>query len=165
MTGKIKKFNQIFESLSKKIFKFIYFKLSDYEKAEELTSTVFVKLWQSIEKNTEIENDKALAFKIASNLVIDEYRKKKEKVVNLESVNETLASSEDDFVTKIGSVDELKELYNKINLLSDNYKEIITLHYLNDLSVTEIAEILNKSETNIRVLLHRAIKELKNKYE
>lgn len=165
MKGKINQFNKCFDSYSKQIFKYIYFKISDYEKAEELTSSTFVKLWANLSKDIEVSNVKALLYKIANNLVIDEYRKRKEKSVDIESVPESLLFTDDDFIEKISKNDELNELYIKINILNDNYKELLTLHYLNDLSVPEIAEILNKSETNVRVSLHRAIKELKNKYE
>ena len=46
--------------------------------------------------------------------------------------------------------------------LKGDYQEIIIWRYLDDLSISEIAGILNKQEGAVRVMLHRALKDLKN---
>jgi len=45
--------------------------------------------------------------------------------------------------------------------LSDDYREVINLHYLDDLSIKETAQILNRPEGTVRVMIHRALKELR----
>ena len=46
--------------------------------------------------------------------------------------------------------------------LKDEYREVIILRYVNELSISEIAEILNKRKGNTRVLIYRATKALKD---
>jgi len=46
-------------------------------------------------------------------------------------------------------------------LLKEEYREIIILRYIEDLSITEIAKIIDKTNGNVRTLTHRALNELK----
>jgi len=45
--------------------------------------------------------------------------------------------------------------------LKDEYSEVLLLKYVNELSIVEIAKIMDKSKGNIRVLIYRAVKALK----
>ena len=47
-------------------------------------------------------------------------------------------------------------MYYAINKLDSPYKEIVQLHIYDDMSLKEIAGILNKSESYARVMFHRA---------
>ena len=46
--------------------------------------------------------------------------------------------------------------------LPDDQRELILMKYVQDLSVKEIAQVLEKSRGAVRVALHRAVKKLKN---
>ena len=46
--------------------------------------------------------------------------------------------------------------------IKNEYREIVIMRYVNELSLDEIAEITGKKKMNVRVLLHRAIKALKD---
>ena len=45
--------------------------------------------------------------------------------------------------------------------LKDEYNEVLLLKYVNELSISEIAEIMDKSKGNVRVLIYRAVNALK----
>src|SRR3989344_6754531 len=83
-----KTFLDTYNTYSDQIFRFVFFKLNDREKAKDFTQEVFMKTWLYISKNGLVENDKAFLYKIANNLVIDEYRKKGR--VNVKSLDELL---------------------------------------------------------------------------
>ncbi|MBU1063148.1 sigma-70 region 4 domain-containing protein, partial [Patescibacteria group bacterium] len=57
---------------------------------------------------------------------------------------------------------DLTVIETRLPELKDEYREIIVLHFINELSIKEIAKILEKSNGNIRVLIHRAVKALKD---
>ena len=48
-----------------------------------------------------------------------------------------------------------------IKKLKQDYQEVLLLKYVEELKITEIAKVLGKSSVNVRVLLHRAVKKLK----
>lgn len=56
-------------------------------------------------------------------------------------------------------------LYHAISLLDAPYREAVTMHYFEDLRIKEIAEVMGKSENNIKVILYRAREQLKKYLE
>ena len=61
--------------------------------------------------------------------------------------------------------DTYMDLYKAIEGLRPEYREVIKLYYLDDLSVKEIAQILNKNENTIKTQLFRARDTLKSVLE
>lgn len=147
------------------LYRFIYFKVGSREEAEDLCSAVFLKTWNYILDNG-IKNEKtlkALLYKIARNLIIDHYRKVKGKE-NVSLDNGAGAQIMDEAPAAGQNVDlkiDLMVLETKLPELKDEYREIIILRFINELSIKEIAEILNKSKGNVRVLIFRALNALK----
>ena len=148
------------------IYRFIYFKISNKEEAEDLTSSVFLKTWEYIQNNS-IKNYKTLKslfYKIARNTVIDHYRKKSnQQNVSLnygeEEIN--IADDKQDLHKKIEVDADYEIIRKKMFELKDEYREVITLKYINELSISEIAEVLDKEKGNVRVLIYRAVNALK----
>ena len=159
-----RQFEKSFNEFAEKIFRYVYFRVSEYDLAKDLTEDTFVRYWKVLIKDEKVENHKALLYFIASGLIIDYYRaKKNSKKVSLENIDERLLSREDGLEDILAQEQELEKVYRKIKKLRKEYQEILLLHYLEDLSVKEIAFIQKKRENSIRVLLHRALKELKKK--
>ncbi len=57
---------------------------------------------------------------------------------------------------------EIEKIRGVINGLKPDYQNVIIWHYLDDLSIPEVAKMLDKSEETTRVTLHRALKALRN---
>ncbi|MBX2819107.1 MAG: sigma-70 family RNA polymerase sigma factor [Rhodothermaceae bacterium] len=67
---------------------------------------------------------------------------------------------------KIAEREERKELVHKaINKLPDDYRAIVTLRDIEELSTTEVAEVLDISEGAVRVRLHRARQALRKQLD
>lgn len=165
MANPRKIFSQIYDRYVGKIYRFIFLKVSSREIAEDLTSETFLRTWEAFKNQNpekEIKNPQAFLYQIARNLVVDHYREKgRTKIISAE------------FTPIIDPRTDLKEeaiLNSDIDLvrqalvnLKEDYQNIIIWHYLDDLSVPEIARMLDKSEKATRVMLHRALKTLKNR--
>jgi RNA polymerase sigma-70 factor, ECF subfamily len=147
------------------LYRFIYFKVGNREEAEDLCSAMFLKAWHYILKNSLKDHKtlKALLYKISRNLIIDHYRKTNGR--------ETM-SLDDETGMKI--VDEkqrpnydlelkadLLVVESKLPELKDEYREVIILRFINELSIKEIAEVLDKSKGNVRILIYRSLNALK----
>jgi RNA polymerase sigma-70 factor (ECF subfamily) len=61
--------------------------------------------------------------------------------------------------------EDLKTIQKALTKIRPLYSEVIIFYYFDNLPLKEIALILNKKENNIRVLLHRAMKALKEEVE
>lgn len=154
-------FSQIYDLYVTPIYRFIYFKVATRQDAEDLTSEVFLRIWQYVtESEEEIENLRALIYKTARNLVIDSYRRKSKNVYtqDYEVLSEIKDDRQQSFLSQIETKLEVKSIEKVLRQMKDDYREIIILRYLEELSISEIAKILDKSKGSVRVLLHRALK-------
>jgi RNA polymerase sigma-70 factor (ECF subfamily) len=57
--------------------------------------------------------------------------------------------------------DRKESIWRSAKTLKKDYQEVLALKYIEDLSVSEIARIMNQSQTNIKILLFRARNQLK----
>ncbi|MFH1744596.1 MAG: RNA polymerase sigma factor [bacterium] len=147
------------------IYRFVYFKVSNKEEAEDLTSSVFLKTWDYIQNNniSDYKTLKALLYKVARNLIIDYYRKKNSQsnVGYNAEITEDILDQDQDLYNKVETEFDYKIIERKIFELKDEYREVIILKYINELSISEIAEVIGKSNGNVRVLIYRATNALK----
>ncbi len=159
-------FEKIYDEYVAKIYRFVFFKINSREIAEDITSEVFLRGWKAFQKSKqekkEIENLPAFLYQIARNAVADFCRQNGElKVVSAEH-NEVIDPQPGaDEKAEVNS--EIENIKLVMSGIKDEYREVITLRYLDDLSTTEVATILGKSEGSVRVTLHRALKSLKKK--
>ena len=71
-------FTKAYDELSDAIFRHCWFRIGDRERAKDLMQETFTKSWQYISRGEKVDNLKAFLYRVANNLIIDEYRKKKE---------------------------------------------------------------------------------------
>ena len=81
--------------------------------------------------------------------------------IRREEIPEDLEDNREEIIESIIRKEEYRSLYRAIGLLPDAQKEAIMLFYFSSLPVKEIAGIMEKSETNIKVLLCRARERLR----
>ncbi len=163
---KKRKFIKLYNQNAPKVYRFLLLKTSSKQDSEDLTSDAFFKLWEYIkEKNSQIDNPRALLYSITNNLLVDYYRKKPQKEILAEPENPSLAKIEDktSFREKIVLDSDLDQVKQALKKIRPDYQNIIIWRYLDDFSIKEIAQIMEKPEGAIRVLEHRALKVLKKK--
>ena len=160
--NKIKEiFMQSYEEFSDAIFRYALFQTSNKETALDIAQDTFTKNWQYLQKGEEIENIRAFLYRVARNLIID-YRRKK-KTSSLDEIMETGK----DFKNEIDPIEEKQEEFDKKHVLKtiekvdEKYKAILIMRYVEEMSIKEIGETLEKSENHISVMIHRGIDKLK----
>jgi len=155
-----KKFSKIYDQYINKIYRFIFLKVSSKEIAEDLSSEVFIRSWDRFKQGGEIDNVQAFLYRVARNLVIDHYREKG-RVRTISSEDIWVADPNTNLEEKAETSSDLDEIRNALSGINEDYREVIIWRYLDQLSVSEIAEILEKSEGAVRVMIHRALNSLK----
>jgi len=162
-------FTEVYDENVADIHRFVYFKIGSKEEANDLTSIIFLKTWNHIQNNTleDAKTLRALLYKVARNAIIDYYREQgSRKAVSIDDEkNPVEIASDSDSDTshqeRLDQAQNLKLIKKKLPLLKEEYREVIIMRFINDLSLEEIADITQKSRGNIRVLLHRALKALR----
>lgn len=132
------------------------------EDIEEIVSDTFFILWKNTDK---LEDDKMLSSYIAGitrNLV-----KEKSRVIN---INFDISDYENTLQDNI-KVDMICEQREKVNILEKTVKElkeddisIFNLYYYSSMKISEIAKVLNISDFNVKMRLHRIRKKIKKEF-
>ena len=140
------------------IFRHCYFKTGERELAQDLTQDVFLKAWSYMQRQHPILNMRAFLYRLADNLVIDWYRKRKSPSLDvlLDAGFEPAGAD-----SKIEEQTEVSLVLAKLRELGEDDQKLITWRFVEDLSPGEIAEILDESENTVSVRLHRAVKRLR----
>lgn len=157
-------FGAIYDAYVDRIYRFIYFKVASAEQAEDLTSEAFLKAWQYLKEKKEVPNLQALLYTVARTVVIDHYRATATERGNV-SLDESIGDSSveissEKFLKDVETTFDVSLVLEKLRHLKEEYRDVIIMKHLDEMSAGEIAEVLGKSSTNVRVLLHRATRAL-----
>jgi len=150
-----KEFLQAYEQYADAIFRHCYFRVSDEDKAKDLTQDTFLKTWDYIAQGKEIGNMRAFLYRVASNLIVDSYRNKK-PVSSIEDLQEKGVELRHNTKEPLETRIEAKEVIEVIGKLEPKYKNAFLMRYVDELSVKEIAEVLGETENTVSVHIHRA---------
>ena len=153
-----------YENFSDQIFRYCLIQTSNRETAKDLTQDTFMRAWEYLRQGkASIEYMKAFLYKIATNLIID-YRRKKKPTSSIEGMMEEegfdIPSGEREREKMEGAI-EIENMMQVLGGLDEKYRDVLTMRFINDLSLSEIAEATGESENNVSVRLHRAIEKLR----
>ena len=152
-------FGKIYDKYITKIYRFVVLKVSSTEVAQDICSETFLKGWE-VFKQEKIDNLQAFLYRIARNLIIDHYREKGRK--QIVSANDFSIVDANSRIEEKAALDsDIGQIKAKLAGLNDDYQNVIIWHYLDDLPIGEVANLLDRSEEATRVLLHRALEALK----
>ncbi|MCG2694304.1 RNA polymerase sigma factor [Candidatus Parcubacteria bacterium] len=157
-------YGTIYDRYAPRIYRFIYFKVAVQADAEDIVSETFLKAWQYINEDQPVKNLNALLYSIARNLVIDFYRFQAKKRSYEEPVTIEIGGNTG-IANKIDSKQSEKRILGALKNLKNEYSEVIILRFFDDISISDIAKIIGKSQNNTRVLIHRALQSLKRVIE
>jgi RNA polymerase sigma factor (sigma-70 family) len=164
--GTAELFSFFYEEYLPKIFRYISYKISDKYLAEDLTSAVFEKAL--VKFNTYSSKKAALStwiFAIARNTLIDHFRTAShEKTVQ---IDESFDMPQEGKSPEEAIIDEekWKSLHKYMLRLAPNEREIISMKFSSQMTNRQIAGVLGLSDSNVGVILYRAIRRLRDDFE
>lgn len=170
--GPEERFLKAFDDYADALFRHASIRISDRERAIDLVHDTFTKAWSYIREGYEIDSFRPFLYKVLSNLIIDEYRKRREE--SLDALLEREGVSEGSFEgLRSGSlaeeVDALdgQRAVEAIGGLPDVYREVLILRFVDGLGPKEISALVEENENVVSVRLHRGVKMLRErlKYE
>lgn len=149
-----------YEEHSDAILRYCHFQTSNREVALDLVQDTFMKTWGYLSEGKEIDNIKAFLYKVAKNLIID-YRRKK-KSYSLDAITETgIEFSEGDESEDATNKFDKEFVLGQLEKLDPDSQEILTMRYINEMSIKEIAEATDLTPNNVSVKIHRSIDKMK----
>ncbi len=154
-----KAFDELYKENAPMVQRFLRYKTPTITEAEDLTAEVFISFW-NYAQTAHVDRVQGLLYKIARNVCANYYRKRATR-------NEAELEDADDVVSK-GSVEEevsavlsFEAVEKHLKHLKEEYQEVLIMRYLQEMTIREIADVLERSENAVRVLVHRSLKAIR----
>ena len=161
LNGKTEQYEYFLDRYGQQVFVLVDRIVSCQEDAEELTQDVFLKAFQQLSSFKAESSFSTWIYRIATNIAISAVRKKRNDVLRLDdSVFANLSDTQVDAALEDESEEQMERLQQAMNQLEADERALITLYYLEERPLAEVAFILGMTEGNAKVKLHRIRKKL-----
>ena len=161
LNGKTEQYEYFLDRYGQQVFVLVDRIVSCQEDAEELTQDVFLKAFQQLSSFKAESSFSTWIDRIAINVAISAVRKKRNDVLRLDdSVFANLSDTQVDEALEDESEEQVERLQQAMNQLEADERALITLYYLEEKPLVEVAFILGLTEGNAKVKLHRIRKKL-----
>ncbi len=164
--GNTEAFGAIYERFADKVYRYLNAHLGNSLDAEDITEEVFIRVWRSLpdyhERGTPFLS---YVFRIARNALIDHYRRERRTAGQLSSEDVMIADHKPGPGEVVSQQMEHKELREALDDLKDDYRNVLVMRFLSDMSPEETAHAMGRSAGAVRVLQHRALAALRTKFE
>ena len=155
-------FAHLYEETHLMVFRYVYgLSGGPAQEAEDLTAETYTRAWKT-RRHFNGNKQAALGWllRIARNLAIDLSRRRKihnvDEDVDVELLLDPKHTPEADVILH----EQIKTLWQMLNRLPEDVREILVLRYMLGWQVKQIADYLEMTENNVSVTIRRAIKSL-----
>lgn len=154
-------FKKVFLPYHQKLYRIAYRMVQDVANAEDIVQEAFIKLWNKRDDLENIENTEAFSIIILRNTCLDYLRKTKhEYQISYDTdIPENVSLSH-----QIELEDDAGQIKKLINKLPDLQRQVMMMKHWDGYSDDEIEQITGLSAVNIRVILSRARKMVREQF-
>ncbi|MDL2221515.1 RNA polymerase sigma factor [Parabacteroides sp. OttesenSCG-928-N08] len=161
----VKRFKALYLPLHPKLYRVALALVENRQDAEDLLQETYGKLWSKRMELSEILNPEAYAVTLIKHLCLDFLRSTRANL-RQEEIHENIWVADGTTpATQVEKQDEVAYVEGLIAQLPDSQRQVIRLRGIGECSMEEIAEITGFSLVNVRTLLSRARKVLREQYD
>jgi len=158
--GDAEAFARLYACYVERITRYVYFRVTDHELAEDITSRIFLKMLEKLDTYQVGQSPiGAWLYRMAHNAIIDHYRTKK-TFISLEDVHPAEVRQEDEFEEKSDLQIKSQQLRAALQVLIEAQQRVLILKFIDGLSTQEIARQLSKLPGAVRGLQMRALRRM-----
>jgi len=154
-------FEVLYRRYLDRVYAYAFYQLGDHHDAEDATERTFLAALRALpEFRDEGATFRAWLFRIAHNTLANALRSRSRR--RTEPLPEDLqrAAPDADPAQLVARADERRRILAAVRRLPDDRRQVILLRFVDGLSTREIAQVLDRSPGAVRVLQHRALREL-----
>jgi RNA polymerase sigma-70 factor, ECF subfamily len=154
---------EIYRRYAPALYAFFYRQVGDVQDAEDLTATTFGKMLASLGRYREQGRFEAWLFGVARHVLQNERRRQRAHV-DMESVAPQLADPAPPPESQVLQSEEARLLHALVEDLPADQRAALVLRFFGDLSMDEIGAIMGRSAGAIKMLIHRGMTTLRERY-
>lgn len=156
-------FAELYRRHLDRVYRYLLARVGDTYLAQDLTAQTFLAALEGIDCYRGPDRFVAWLLTIASNKVADHFRRNQRRAsVPLEAAI-GLAASEPPLEHLIDTKLRLEQVARVLRALSPDRAEALSLRIFSGLSVAEVGRVMGKSEASVKMLIHRAIRDLQER--
>ena len=138
--------------------------LGNAEDAEDMVQEVYMKLWSKRDALPDVQDVEAYCVTLTKNMCIDRLRIAEADKADVDEVPTMLVAT-DDVEAQVERHDAVEQVKQIIETLPEHQQQVITLRDMEDCSFEEIAEQTGLTAVNVRMLLSRARKTIRERFK
>ena len=138
--------------------------LGNAEDAEDMVQEVYMKLWSKRDALPDVKDMEAYCVTLTKNMCIDRLRNAEAEKADVDEVPTMLAAT-DDVEAQVERRDAVEQVQRIIGTLPEHQQQVITLRDIEDCSFEEIAEQTGLTAVNVRMLLSRARRTIRERFK
>ena len=160
-------FGALYHRYLDRVYSYVYYQLGDHHDAEDVTERTFLAALDAIVRFEERgATFRSWLFRIAHNAMANQLRTRSRTRSRTEQLEEALEHpAPDDVDAAVLRRDDARRVWRAVATLPIERQRVILLRFVDELSSREIGDVLGRSEGAVRVLLHRALREVADRLE
>ena len=158
-------FKRLFLPLHPKLFRIAYALVENKADAEDILQDAYYKLWSRREELANVLNPEAFCVTLVKNLCLDYLRSPRANRHDGDVAEAVTLSTDSSPDKELEMQDKVEHIRHLISRLPENQRQVIRLRGIDDCSMDEIEQITGLNAVNIRVLLSRARKIIREQFD
>lgn len=151
-------FTSVYDAHADAIYRHCAYRVSDTEIAADLTQDTFLRAWDYIAKGHSIEQMRAFLFRIANNLIINHYKKKKSASLDVLMEGGFDPASTENVAQEFETE---KDVLRLLEQLPQTDRDVLVMRFIDGLGPKDISSITGQSENAVSAALTRAMKKVR----
>jgi len=162
IAGDAEAFGALYDVYLSRVYRHVFYWVGNHAEAEDLTQQVFLQAWQAMPRYRLTQAPfSAWLLTIAHNLLVSDHRRRKGlEACPFDAEVKSVARWTDPEVETFARY-ESQTVREAVLRLKPEQRQVVLLRFVEDFSHADIAAAMGKSEGNVRVILHRALGELR----
>lgn len=158
-------FSELYDEYFDRVNRYLRCRVYNPWDADDLTTTVFLKALEKFDQYSRSSPFAAWIFRIAHNTFIDFVRKNREIPYDRD---ELLISEQDDTWQPEQytlSQEQIRQLKTCLDQLTPDQRDVLTLRYFADLKISQVAAVLGKTESSVKMISYRGMQQLQKLFD
>lgn len=152
-------FSGLYQRYATQVYRYLLVRVGNVPEAQDLTSQTFMAAMQGLKSYRGQQPFPAWLLGIARHKVADLYRRQRPDV-GLEMAEDVAADADGSLEDAVSRQLALEQVARKMQTLAPDRAEALTLRLFGGLEVPEIAQIMNRNEAAVRMLVFRGLRDL-----